>query len=153
MCRACSCHPVCRHLAPTLPTSRHVCSTRDACSRHPMRHPVTLLVCRRSCLSSSRDSRQTPPTPLCSHHALVLPRRRTPLLQALTIPHRSHAPLHHAMPAAEPPSAASNRRSTEPAASFGCRGRLPIERHLRPPTCSSVTAATSARAHRQLHEP
>jgi hypothetical protein len=31
-------------LAPTLPTGRHVRSMHDACSCHPVHHPVTLSV-------------------------------------------------------------------------------------------------------------
>jgi hypothetical protein len=132
-----------RHLVPALSTGHQICSTRDACSRHP----VTLSVRGRSRLSSSRDSRRTPPTPLCSHRLPLLPHRHAPLLQAPTTQHHSHVPLSHVEPAAEPPYAARNRRSTESAASFGCRGCRPDERHLRPPTCSSVTVATSVRAH------
>jgi hypothetical protein len=76
------------------------------------------------------------------------PRSSAPSEEALTTAHRSRVPLSHAKPAAEPPSTTRNRRSTEPAASYTCRGHLTIERHHRPLTCSSVTAATSARAHR-----
>jgi hypothetical protein len=128
-----------------LPTGRHIRSMRDACSRRPVRHPVAL---SRSRLSSSRDSRRTPPLH-CSRCAPLLPRHRTPLLQAPTTSHRSRVPLRHAKPVVEPPSAARNRRSTELAASFSCRGCPPVERHLWPPTCSFVTATTSAQAHRR----
>jgi hypothetical protein len=74
----CSCHPVCSA------SSHHIRSTRDACSRRPMRHPVVLSVRGRSRLSSSLDSRRTTPTLLCSH--------RTPLLQA-----PKHRPSHTAL--------------------------------------------------------
>jgi hypothetical protein len=121
----------------------------DACSHRPVCHPIVLSVRGRSHLSSSRDSRQTPPTLLCSGRAPLLPHLRTPLLQALTTLHHSHVPLSHTEPAAKPPSATRNHRSTESATSYGCHGHLPIERHLRPPTCSSITTATSARAHRR----
>jgi hypothetical protein len=94
-----------------------------------------------------------PPTLLCSCCLPLLLHRHAPLLKALTTAHRSRAPLSQAKPVAEPPSATRNCRSTEPAVSFTCRGRLPVERHLRPPMCSSVTATTSARAHRRSTNP
>jgi hypothetical protein len=74
--------PLKRHLTPALPTAHHVCSMRDACSHRPMRDLVAVSVHGRSRLSSSRDSRRTKPTPLCSRHAPLLPHRRTSLLQA-----------------------------------------------------------------------
>jgi hypothetical protein len=95
-------------------------------------------------------------TLLCSHCAPLLPHCYTPLLQApkrrpprtalVCLCATSSRPLSH-----RPPQAI--RRSTEPAASFGCRGHPPIERHLWSPTCSSITAATSARAHRHSTNP
>jgi hypothetical protein len=141
----------CRHLTFTLSTDCHVRSTCDVCSRRPVRHLVTLSVHRRSRLSTSRDSHR-----MSTNSALLLrsasapssPRSSAPSAEVLTTAHRSQAPLSHAKSAAEPPSTARNRRSTEPAASFSCQGCLPVNRHLRPPMCSSVTAATSARAHR-----
>jgi hypothetical protein len=97
--------------------------------------PVTATRCQPSLLS------------LCTSTP-SLPRSSAPSEEALTIAHRSRLPLSHAKPAAEPPSATRNHRSTEPAASYTCRGHLTIERHHRPLTCSFVTTATSARAHR-----
>jgi hypothetical protein len=102
-------------------------------------------------LSSSHDGHRTP-----AHSALLSPSASAPSsprssarrAEALTTAHHSHVPLSHAKPAAKPPSAARNRRSTELATSFTCRGCLPVDHHLRPPMCSSVTATTSARAHR-----
>jgi hypothetical protein len=146
----------CHHLALALPTGRHVRSTRDACSRRSVRHLVALSVHRRSHLSSSHDSRRTPAhSTLLSSSASTpsSPHSSAPSVEAPTTPHRSRAHLSHAKPAPEPPSAARNHRSTELAASFGCRGHLPIERHLQPQTCSSVTAVTSAQAHRYSTNP
>jgi hypothetical protein len=126
----------CRQLAPALPTGHHVHSTCDACSCRPMRHLVALSVRRRSRLSSSRDSRRTP-----AHSTLLSPSASAPSsphsfapsVKVPTNPHRSCAPLSHAKLTVEPPSAVRNRRSTEPAASFGCGDHLPVKRHRRAP--------------------
>jgi hypothetical protein len=88
-----------------------------------------------------------------THSALLSPHSSAPSAEAPTIPHRSRVSLRHAKPATEPLCTASNSQSTEPAASFGFRGYPPIEHHLQPPTCSSITAATSARAHRRSMNP
>jgi hypothetical protein len=67
-----------------------------------------------------------------------------------------HRSTDHTSPllcASKPPSATRNRRSTEPITSFGYRGRLPIECHLRPLTCSFITTTTSARAHHRSTNP
>jgi hypothetical protein len=129
---------------------------RDACSRRPVRHLIALSIRRRSRLSSSYDSHRTP-----THSALLSPSASTPSLscssapsaEASTTPHHSRAPLSHAKSAAEPPSIVRNYQSTKPTASFGCRDRLPIECHLQPSMCSSITATTSARAHRRSTNP
>jgi hypothetical protein len=94
-------------------------------------------------------------TPLLSLRSTApsSPHSSAPSTEAPTTPHRSRVPLRHAKPAVEPPSAARNCRSTELAASFSCRGCPPVERHLWPPTCSSVTVATSAQAHRRSTNP
>jgi hypothetical protein len=95
-------HACSRHLTPTVPTDRHVRSTHDACSRCPVRHPIALSAPGRRRLSSSRDTCRMMPT-------LLSPHSSAPSTEAPTTPHRSHAPLRHAKPAAEPLFAASNR--------------------------------------------
>jgi hypothetical protein len=86
---------------------------------------------------------QQPPSthPLCLSPSAFAPSvERWPPHTALV---HLRAPLSHAKPVAEPLFFARNCWSTEPAASFSCQGRLPVEHHLWPPKCSSVTAATS----------
>jgi hypothetical protein len=126
---------------------------RSLHARH-IQPPPCASPCRAVCAKEKR-SLLFPRQP--AHSALLSPSASAPSLpcsfapstEVLTTAHRSRAPRSHAKPAAEPPSAARHHRSTEPAPSFGCRGRLPVECHLRPPMCSSVTAVTSARAHRR----
>jgi hypothetical protein len=76
-----------------------------------------------------------------------------PSVEGPTTPHRSRAPLHHGKPTAEPLSTVRNRRSTESVASFSCQSCPTVERHLRPPTCSSSTAAISTQSHRRSTNP
>jgi hypothetical protein len=93
--------------------------------------PVTTAERRHSALLSPRSSAPS------SLHSIA------PSTEAPTTPHHPRVPLRHGKPTVEPLSTAGNHQSTEPAASFSCRGRPPVERHLRPLTCSSVIAATS----------
>jgi hypothetical protein len=122
------------HLAPVLSTARHLCSTRSSCS-HRL-HVRAAPLCRIAATPRSvpllfLSSRQAP-APLCSAYHRAPPSCASEPRQA------SHDP--------EPQSSVGNHRSAEPTTFFfTCRGRLPIERHLQPPTRSSATAVTSAR--------
>jgi hypothetical protein len=141
-------------------------TSRWRCQPAAMSAPHVTHAATASCITSSRcqsmgeavsplpmTAAEHPPTPLCSRRLPLLPHHRAPLLQAPTTPHHSRAPLSHAKLASEPPSSARNRRCTEPTASFSYRGCLPVERHLRPPTCSSITTMTSARVERRSMNP
>jgi hypothetical protein len=133
--------------ATCLPASAH-----SPCSRCPMRHILSLSVRRRS-----------PFPPLPAIAAKLLPHSALPPT-VLLCSKRQNADHQASSSCAseprqaghdtEPSSSVGNHRSTEPTAFFfTCRGRLPIECHLRPLTCSSVTAATSTRAHRRSTNP
>jgi hypothetical protein len=143
-----------RHLTLALSTARHLRSTCSPCSRrlHMLAAPLSRIAATPRPVPLLFLSSRQAPTPLCSasHHA--------PLIQASNIDHRappsSTSEPHYAGHDPEPSSSVLNHQSVELAAFFFTyRGRHFIKRHLWPPTCSSATAATSARAHRRSTNP
>jgi hypothetical protein len=93
----------CHHLAPALSTGCHVRSTRDACSRRPVRQLVALSVRKRSCFLSSHSSRRMPThitLPLTVHlcsFIIVLPYpKHRPLRTTLMLPCSNRRPLRQA---------------------------------------------------------
>jgi hypothetical protein len=116
----CSCRPVCLILSP---------SVRRRSTFPPL--PAT--------------AAKLPPHSALPLAALLCSKRRN--VDHLAPPSCASKP-RQASHDTEPPSSVGNHQSAELAAFFfTCKGRLPVECHLRPPTCSSITAVTSARAH------